>query len=120
MIKCRKESAGKQLGTRGAKMGNGHLKWAFAEAAVSLLRHSREGQQLLARLDKTHGNGKALSILAHKIGRAVYYMLSRGTVFAMEKFLATARSRSRLTRPLPRAWRQRTRFGDVAFLTRPV
>jgi len=32
--------------------------------------------------------GKALSILAHKIGRAVYYMLSRGTVFSMEKFLA--------------------------------
>ena len=30
----------------------------------------------------------ALSILAHKIGRAVFYMLSRGTVFSMEKFLA--------------------------------
>ena len=32
--------------------------------------------------------GKALSILAHKIGRAVFYMLSRRTVFSMEKFLA--------------------------------
>ena len=40
------------------------------------LRHNREGQKLLARLQKTHGKGKALSILAHKIGRAVYYMLS--------------------------------------------
>jgi transposase len=37
---------------------------------------------------KKLGNGKALSILTHKIGRAVYYMLSRGTVFSMEKFLA--------------------------------
>ncbi len=46
------------------------------------------GKTLLARLEKTHGTGKALSILAHKIGRAVYYMLSRGTVFSMEKFLA--------------------------------
>ena len=88
LIKCTKESAGKKLGTGGAKMGNVHLKWAFSEAAVTFLRHNREGQKLLARLKKKHGKGKALSILAHKIGRAVYYMLSRGTVFSMEKFLA--------------------------------
>lgn len=88
LIKCRKESAGKKLGTSGAKMGNVHLKWAFSEAAVTFLRHNRDGQRLLARLEKQHGKGKALSILAHKIGRAVYYMLSRETVFSMEKFLA--------------------------------
>jgi hypothetical protein len=39
-------------------------------------------------IEKKHGKGKALSILAHKIGRAVFYMLSRGTVFSPEKFLA--------------------------------
>jgi hypothetical protein len=39
-------------------------------------------------IEKKHGKGKALSILAHKIGRAVFYMLSRGTVFSMEKFRA--------------------------------
>ena len=88
LIKCRKESAGKKLGTSWAKMGNVHLKWAFSEAAVLFLRHTTDGKKLLARLEKQHGKGKALSILAHKIGRAVYYMLSRGTVFSMEKFLA--------------------------------
>src|SRR5205085_2100536 len=88
LIKCTKESAGKKLGTGGTKMGNVHLKWAFSEAAVTFLRHNRDGQKLLARLEKKHGKGKALSILAHKIGRAVYYMLSRGTVFSTEKFLA--------------------------------
>ena len=88
LIKCTKESGGKKLGTGGAKMGNVHLKWAFSEAAVTFLRHNSAGKKLLARLEKTHGKGKALSILAHKIGRAVYYMLSRGTVFSMEKFLA--------------------------------
>jgi len=67
--------------TSGAKMGNVHLKWAFSEAAVLFLRHTAEGKKRLARLEKTHGKGKALSILAHTIGRAVYYMLSRGTVF---------------------------------------
>jgi transposase len=89
LIKCTKESGGKKLGTGGAKMGNVHLKWAFSEAAVTFLRHNSAGKKILARLEKTHGKGKALSILAHKIGRAVYYMLSRGTVFSTEKFFAT-------------------------------
>jgi transposase len=88
LIKCTHESGGKKLGTGGAKMGNVHLKWAFSEAAVTFLRHNREGQKMLACLRKKHGKGKALSILAHKIGRAVFYMLSRGTLFSMEKFRA--------------------------------
>jgi transposase len=87
LVKCKKQSGGKTLGTGGAKMGNVHLKWAFSEAAVLFLRHT-EGKKLIARIEKQHGKGKALSILAHKIGRAVFYMLSRETVFSMEKFLA--------------------------------
>ena len=35
-----------------------------------------------------HGKPKALSILAHKLGRAVYFMLQRDKVFDMQKFLA--------------------------------
>ena len=87
LVTCKKQSGGKTLGTSGAKMGNVHLKWAFSEAAVLFLRHT-EGGKLIARIEKQHGKGKALSILAHKIGRAVFYMLSRGTVFSMEKVLA--------------------------------
>jgi transposase len=34
LVKGRKQSGGKMLGTSGAKMGNVHLKWAFSEAAV--------------------------------------------------------------------------------------
>ena len=68
-------------------MGNVHLKGAFSEAAVLFLRHT-EGKKLIARIEKRHGKGKAISIVAHKIGRTVFYMLSRGTVFSMEKFLA--------------------------------
>jgi hypothetical protein len=69
-------------------MDNVHLKWAFSEAAVLFLRHTKGGKTLVARIAKQHGKGKALSILAHTIGRAVSYMLARGTVFSMEKFLA--------------------------------
>jgi transposase len=88
LVKGQKQSAGKRLGTSGAKMGNVHLKWAFSEAAVLFLRHTADGKTFLARLEKRHGKGKALPILAHKIGRAVYYMLARGTVFSMDKFRA--------------------------------
>ena len=88
LVKGQKQSAGKTLGTSGAKMGNVHLKWAFSEAAVLFLRHTKDGKKLLAVIEKKHGKGKALSILAHKIGRAVFYMLSRGTVFSPEKFRA--------------------------------
>ena len=46
-----------------------------------------EGQKLLTRLEKKHDKGKALSILAHKLGRAVYYMPKRQTAFDMALFL---------------------------------
>ena len=89
LVKCAKESAGKKHGTSGAKMGNVHLKWAFSEAAVLFVRHAAEGKKLLATLEKRFGKGKALSILAHKLGRAAYYMLARGQAFDLEKFMAT-------------------------------
>jgi hypothetical protein len=65
-----------------------HLKWAFSEAAVLFLRNNPEGQRLLARLTQKHGKGKALSILAHKLGRSACYLMSRKRSFNMDKFLA--------------------------------
>jgi transposase len=87
LVKCAKESAGKRYGTAGAKIGNAYLKWAFSEAAVLFLRNHPAGQKYLARLEKKHGTGKALTILAQKLARAVYSMLRRDTVFDTDKFL---------------------------------
>jgi transposase len=89
LVKCSKESGGKRVGTSGKKIGNAHLKWAFSEAATLFLRNNPQGQKLLARLEKKHDKGKALSILAHKLGRAVYFMLQRQVAFDMEIFLQT-------------------------------
>jgi transposase len=89
LVKCGKESGGKRLGTSGNKIGNAHLKWAFSEAATLFLRNNPQGQKLLSRLEKKHDKGKALSILAHKLGRAVYYMLKRQVAFDMDIFLQT-------------------------------
>ena len=86
LVKCAKESAGKRYGTSGTKLGNASLKWAFSEAAVLFLRANPQGQKSLARLEKKHGAGKALTVLAQKLGRALYYMLKRETVFDMHTF----------------------------------
>jgi transposase len=87
LVKCAKESAGKRSGTSGSKIGNAHLKWAFSEAAVLFLRDNPAAQKLLARLEKKHSKGKALTILAHKLARAVYHMLKRQTAFDLDTFL---------------------------------
>jgi transposase len=94
LVTCSKESGGKRLGTAGKKIGNAHLKWAFSEAATLFLRNNPQGQKLLARLEKQHDKGKALSILAHKLGRAVYGMLKRKVAFDLESFLQPSGSRA--------------------------
>jgi transposase len=86
LVKCAKESAGKRLGTSGTKIGNAHLKWAFSEAAVLLLRDHPLAQQYLARLEKKHDKGKALTVLAHTLARAVYDMLKRHVAFDKKQF----------------------------------
>jgi transposase len=90
LVKCAKASAGKRYGTAGTKIGNAYLKWAFSEAAVVFLRNNPPGQKLLVRLEKKHGKGKALTVLAHKLARAVYYMLTRERAVDMQHFLQSA------------------------------
>jgi len=87
LVKCAKESAGKRSGTSGTKIGNAHLTWAFSEAAVLCLRDNPAGQKWLTRLEKKHSKGKALTILAHTLARAISSMLTRQTAFDLETFL---------------------------------
>jgi len=77
LVKCAKESRGKRLGTSGKQIGNPQLQWAFSEAAVLFLRQNKPGQDSFAKLERKHGKGKALTVLAQKFARAVYYMLTR-------------------------------------------
>ena len=60
---------------------------AFSEAAILFLRGNEPAKKWFERLSKKHGKGKALSILAHKLGRAVYFMLKNQEPFDMQKFL---------------------------------
>ena len=87
LIKSIKESNGKKYGSSGKKIGNAHLKWAFSEAAVLFLKGNEPAKKYLERLSRKHGKAKALSILAHKLGRAVYFMLKNKEAFNQKQFL---------------------------------
>jgi transposase len=86
-VKCAKESAGKRSGTSGATIGNPSLKRAFSEAAVLFLRNNPAAPKYLARLEPKPGKGKALTMFAHQLARAVYDLLTRDTVFDRQKCL---------------------------------
>jgi transposase len=90
LVKCPRESGGKKFGTKNSKIGNSHLKWAFSEAACLFLRGNERAQSYHDRLVSRYGKGKALSILAHKLGRAAYFMLKRKEPFNMDTFFSQA------------------------------
>ena len=87
LVKCAKESNGKRLGTSGKKIGNVHLRWAFAEAAILFLRQNQPGKEFFMKLEHQHGKAKALTVLAHKLARAVFYMLTREQAFDLKRFV---------------------------------
>src|SRR5215831_11129712 len=87
LVKCAKESGGKRLGASGKKIGNGHLRWACAEAAVLFVRQNQLGKEYFTKLEHKHGKAKALTVLAHKLARAVYYMLTREQAFDLQRFV---------------------------------
>lgn len=81
------ESAGKNYGSPGRKQGNSHLKWAISEAASLMLCHGTLIKDAFPKWEKRHGKGKALSILAARLGRAVYLLLRRSDSFDEAKLL---------------------------------
>jgi hypothetical protein len=87
LVQGAKASAGKRDGTSGTKSGNASLTWAFAAAAGLFLRNTPAGQKYLARFEKQHGKGQAVTILAHTLARAVSYLGKRRVVCALDTFL---------------------------------
>jgi transposase len=87
LVTCAREAAGKRYGTSGTTIGHAHLTWAFSAAAVLFWRDHPAAQQYLARLEQKPGQGKALTLLAQKLARAVYYLLKRHVACDRETFL---------------------------------
>ena len=51
------------------------------------IRQRKLGKEYCAKLAHKHGNAKALTVLAHKLGRAVYSRLTREQAFALKRFV---------------------------------
>lgn len=88
LVRCPKESAGKVVGKSNKKIGNSYLRWAFGEAAVLFLKGNPGAQKWLAKMTSKHGKGKALAILAKKLGQTAYAMLSKNQCFDETRFMA--------------------------------
>jgi hypothetical protein len=86
-VRCNHESAGKIKGTGGKKIGNGHLKWAFSEAACLMLRSCLPVKSWMQRQEKKRGKRKALSLLEAKLGRTVYHLWRKQLPFDPKRFL---------------------------------
>ncbi|MBC8351124.1 MAG: hypothetical protein H8E66_04010 [Planctomycetes bacterium] len=56
-----------------------------------MLRECLEAKQFVQRKERKHGKSRAMTMLARKIGRAVYQMLKRKEAFDIAKFLANQR-----------------------------
>jgi transposase len=80
-------SDNKRTGAGNRKAGNAWLKWAFSEAAVLSAPKNEPIGALLQRLASKLGKAKALSALAHKLGRAFYHMLHTKEVFDVTRFV---------------------------------
>ena len=89
LVRCAHESAGKRCGFGNRKIGNAHLKWAFSEATVLMMKQSAEAKRFVARKERKHGKAKAIAILGAKLGRAIYNMLKREEPFNLKVFLKT-------------------------------
>jgi transposase len=81
------ESDNKRVGIGNRKAGNAWLKWAFSEAAVLSAQKDERIGGLLQRLASKLGKAKALSALAHKLGRAFYHLLHTKEVFDVNRFV---------------------------------
>ena len=88
LVKCAKESNGKNYGSSGKKIGNAHLEWTSNEASVLFIKGNEPAKKYLDRLAQKHGKAKALSILAHKLGRAACFMLKNKVASEQDKFLS--------------------------------
>ena len=85
LAKGMEESGGKTLGSRGSKMGNPYLKWAFIEAANFAIRHSPPIRAWYQRKREKAHRVVALKAVAHKLARAAFHILRDHSTFDVHR-----------------------------------
>lgn len=90
---CRKvpsswSSNGKKKGQGNSKNGNKYLAWAFAESAEYARRYDDFAKAFFNRKAAKTNRSVAYAALAHKLARAVYYILRDEVEFDAKKLFA--------------------------------
>ena len=67
-----------------------HLKRAFGEASALFLRGNEAAQRCHEKLVSRYGKGKAMSLIAKKLGRVVNTILKNRQPFDAKKFFSDA------------------------------
>jgi len=89
LVRCERSSAGKPTGGGNAKIGNPYLKWAIADIIIHAASKSKPIGEYYQKLQARFGKRKAKSIISHKFGVAIYYMLKNKQVFDEKRFVQT-------------------------------
>ena len=89
LVKCERTSAGKKTKGGNPKIGNPYLKWAIGEIIIHAPTTSPVIKSYYERLINRVGKKKAMSVMNHKFGVAIYYMLKNKKVFDENRFIQT-------------------------------
>ncbi len=84
-VQSQRRSNNKRKGRGNAKCGNKYLSWAFSEAAHFIVRFSPEAKRFYQRKYRRKNGIVAIRAVAHKLARAVYYMLKRQEPFDIDR-----------------------------------
>ena len=89
LVKCERSSAGKYTKGGNQKIGNPYLKWAIADIIIHAAYKSKPIGDFYQKLQSRLGKRKAKSVISHKFGIAIYYMLKNKQVFDEKRFVQT-------------------------------
>ena len=87
LVKCERESAGKNTGGTKGKIRNAYLKHAFSEIILTAQVGSKKIKKYYEKIKSKHGQKKARAMIAHKFGVAIYFMLKNGEAFDEDRFV---------------------------------
>lgn len=98
LVEAVKTSNDKRKGAGNRKCGNSILRWAYAEAAVHALRYNRI-RAYYQRIKRKKGSPKALAIIASKIARISYKVMTDETFRYQEERLFPVKNTMRGDKP---------------------
>lgn len=89
VVKCERSSEGKKSKGGNQKIGNPYLKWALADIIIHASHKSALIGSYYQKLQSRFGKRKAKSMINHKFGIAIFYLLKNKQMFDEGRFVQT-------------------------------